>query len=271
MADPGQLEQVLVNLAVNARDAMPDGGTLTIDTDNVGHRRGRRRPGAGRRHRAATSPAGQRHRHGHAPEVVARAFEPFFTTKPKGEGIGLGLATVYGIITEAGGAARWYSEVGIGTTFTALLPAADESAIRSPSASVRAAPQDGGETILVVEDEHALRGSPAASSPRNGYTSSPPTGARGPRDRRGACRRDPPPRSPTWSCRRCRDRRSRRRVPRPRPPVLYMSGYAQPVLASTGTLDPGLTLLEKPFTEAAFLAKARKVLEEEPAAASRPV
>ena len=138
-ADPGRLEQVLVNLAVNARDAMPTGGTLTIDTD-VGHRRRALSPPSTR----ACAPAGYMRLRvsdtgtGMSQATLERAFEPFFTTKPKGQGTGLGLATIYGIVTQAGGHAQIYSEPGHGTTFTALLPVTDESAERRP-ASRRAA------------------------------------------------------------------------------------------------------------------------------------
>ena len=125
-ADVGRLEQVLVNLAVNARDAMPNGGTLTIDTDavTVDEHYAAQHPGlqAGRYMRLRVSDTGT----GMSKATLERAFEPFFTTKPKGQGTGLGLATIYGIITQAGGHAQIYSEPGHGTTVTALLPVTDE-------------------------------------------------------------------------------------------------------------------------------------------------
>ena len=126
MADHGQLEQVLINLAVNARDAMPEGGTLTLDTENI------EVDAAYAQTRPALEPGryvrlqGQRHRRRDGPpDVAARAFEPFFTTKPKGQGTGLGLATIHGIVTQAGGHVQIYSEPGLGTTFTVLLPATE--------------------------------------------------------------------------------------------------------------------------------------------------
>jgi len=145
LIDPGQLEQILVNLAVNARDAMPDGGRLQIDTANVAvdaeyaASRPELTPGPHVRLRVSDSGVGME------PEAVRRAFDPFFTTKPAGQGTGLGLATVYGIIQQAEGRAQIYSEPGVGTTFTILLPATDEVAApggrcttaRRPSCSSR--------------------------------------------------------------------------------------------------------------------------------------
>ena len=155
-ADAGQLEQVLVNLAVNARDAMPGGGKLTIDTANItvdeAYADGRPGLEPGRYARLRVSDTGT----GMPPEVLARVFEPFFTTKPKGKGTGLGLATFYGIITGAGGHAQIYSEPGLGTTITGLLPATSEDAARS-AAPPAAAPRGRGETILLVEDETSLQ------------------------------------------------------------------------------------------------------------------
>jgi len=128
LIDPGRLEQILVNLAVNARDAMPDGGALRIDTANVEvdenyvASRPELSPGLHVRLRVSDTGVGM------APETVERAFDPFFTTKPAGQGTGLGLATVYGIIQQAGGWTQIYSEPDVGTTFTVLLPATDRGA-----------------------------------------------------------------------------------------------------------------------------------------------
>ena len=137
LADPGQIEQVLVNLAVNARDAMPRGGKLIIETtstdideiDAAGHAG----LSPGRYVALKVSDTGT----GIPKDVMERVFEPFFTTKPKGEGTGLGLATVYGIITQAGGHVRIYSEPGIGTTLTALLPVTEQAPGRSHRAAAR--------------------------------------------------------------------------------------------------------------------------------------
>jgi len=155
-ADPGQLEQVLVNLAVNARDAMPDGGLLTIDTENseIDETYTETHPGLalGRYVRLRVSDTGS----GMEQAVLDHVFEPFFTTKPRGEGTGLGLPTVFGIVAQAGGEIQLFSEPGFGTTCRVLLPTTDRTPTigRSPTE-----PRDlhGTETVLVVEDEDALR------------------------------------------------------------------------------------------------------------------
>jgi PAS domain S-box-containing protein len=154
-ADPGQIERVLVNLAVNARDAMPHGGVLSISTENlvVDDEYAAQRPGVVPGHfvRLQVSDTGI----GMDRDVLARAFEPFFTTKPRGEGSGLGLTTVYGIITQARGQAQIDSEPGFGTTFTALLPAAEE-VVRHHGEPAHPARSSDGETVLLVEDEDSM-------------------------------------------------------------------------------------------------------------------
>ena len=160
-ADPTQIEQVLVNLAVNARDAMPSGGELRIELANVAEG-----PGGVPAVRLCVRDTGT----GMAPDVLERAFEPFYTTKPKGEGTGLGLATVYGIVTQTGGTIEIDSTPGEGTTIQVLLPATDAQLPEE------AEPDDGsdgitqGETILVVEDEDAVRRLTCRILAREGYT-----------------------------------------------------------------------------------------------------
>ena len=153
-ADRGQIEQVLLNLVVNARDAMPGGGTLTIETTHVelDDEYARLHPDVSAGHYVGltVSDTGT----GMSAEVAAHIFEPFFTTKAVGEGTGLGLATVYGIVTEAGGSMTVYSEEGIGTTFRLYFPVTDLPASAAPEGP--ALPQGQGETILVVEDEPAV-------------------------------------------------------------------------------------------------------------------
>jgi signal transduction histidine kinase len=159
-ADPEQIEQALLNLCINARDAMPDGGSLTLETKEVvldeefcsAHE------GAtpGRYSQISVSDTG----HGMSREVLEHIYEPFFTTKPVGRGTGLGLASVYGIVKRNRGTLRVYSEVGHGTVFTVLLPCIDGEVAPADAGldrSVRAKPRDGGETILVIEDDNAIR------------------------------------------------------------------------------------------------------------------
>src|SRR5204862_4254446 len=151
-ADPGQLEQVLMNLAVNARDAMPKGGKLTIETANAPVE-GRNFPvPAGEYVRLSITDTGT----GMDPDTQARIFEPFFTTKGQGKGTGLGLATVYGIVEQSGGYVWVYSELGVGSTFKVYLPRAYTPPAVA-SAGDRPLPAAAHETVLVVEDEEAVR------------------------------------------------------------------------------------------------------------------
>ncbi|MEX5711924.1 PAS domain S-box protein [Parafrankia sp. FMc6] len=262
LADVGQIEQVLVNLAVNARDAMPGGGTLTIDTSNVSidDETAAARPGlrGGRFVHLRVSDSGT----GMSPEVAARAFEPFFTTKTKGEGSGLGLATVYGIVTQAGGHVEILSTVSVGTTVSALLPAVDGAV---PAAEEQLADGElfGGETIMVVEDEPAMRELTRRILARNGYqviiAASGPEAislASTTREEIHLLLTDVvmPQLLGSEVAERIRQQRRDLRV-------LYMSGYAQPVLAQNGTLAPGLALLTKPFSERVLLSKVREALD----------
>jgi two-component system cell cycle sensor histidine kinase/response regulator CckA len=158
-ADRGQLEQVIANLAVNARDAMPSGGELHIELANVEDSRGA--PAV--RLRVRDSGAGM------TPDVVDRAFEPFYSTKPKGEGTGLGLATVYGIVTKAGGSIEIDSTPGAGTTIEVVLPATDGQPADEPLSDDGPAAPTQGQTILVVEDEAAVRRLTCRILTREGY------------------------------------------------------------------------------------------------------
>jgi hypothetical protein len=262
LADPGQIEQVLVNLAVNARDAMPGGGTLTIDTSNLhaDAEFAERYPSLvpGRFVRMRVSDTGE----GMPREVIDRAFEPFFTTKSKGEGTGLGLATVYGIITQVGGFVQIYSEPGLGTTFSALLPATDATA---PTVETKSEPESShrGGTILVVEDEDAMREVTRRILTRNGYTvisaASGPEALEVLEAHSGAI--ELLLTDVVMPKMLGKEVAERVRALRPDVRVLYMSGYAQPVLASRGTLDPGVTLVAKPFSEPSLITTVREVLD----------
>jgi PAS domain S-box-containing protein len=245
--DPNQIEQLLVMLALNARDAMPSGGNLVIDTGCLDDRVRLRVTDCGR---------------GMAPDVVERAFEPFFTTKASGEGTGLGLATVYGIVTQAGGEVGINSEVGLGTTVTVLLPAG--AAAAPVDTAERPAPTGGhGETLLVVEDEDALRDVAGRILTGAGYrVLSAECGAQA---LELAARHDGEidllVSDVVMPGMLGKELAERLVVARPGTRVLYMSGYAQPVLASEGTLDPGVVLLGKPFTANDLLAAVRERLD----------
>jgi two-component system, cell cycle sensor histidine kinase and response regulator CckA len=168
-ADPGQIEQVLLNLVANARDAMPDGGRVTIATSQVtsnGTRPTRSTLPPGTYVELSVADTGS----GMSPEVQARLFEPFFTTKPAGSGTGLGLATVHGIVKQSGGHIGVHSAPGSGTTFTVHLPVASRTAADSAGLADGAKMLDGNETILVVEDNTALRRLTERILRTHGYT-----------------------------------------------------------------------------------------------------
>jgi len=266
-ADPGQLEQVLVNLAINARDAMPGGGRLTIETGNIAvdeayaASRPGLQPGSYSRLRVSDTGAGMDR------EVLARVFEPFYSTKPQGQGTGLGLATVYGIITRAGGHAQIYSEPGLGTTVTALLPSTPTEADAAGLIAVAPAPRRGhgsghGQTVLLVEDEESLRELTNRLLTRNGYQVCVAVTA--PDALRHASDLQQPISllltdvvMPEMLG---NEVAARARALRPGLPVLYMSGYAQAVLDTQGALDAHVDLLEKPFTEATLLARVHQAI-----------
>ncbi len=262
LADPGQLEQILVNLAVNARDAMPDGGTLRIDTANMeidedyAASRPELSPGPHVRLRVSDTGVGM------PPETAQRAFDPFFTTKPPGQGTGLGLATVYGIVQQAGGRTQIYSEIGVGTTFTVLLPATEQASAPEESQS-DSQPARGEETILLVEDEQALREVTRRILTGAGYRVI--VAANGPEALETADTHSGPidlvlsdvimPQMPGPQM------VAQLLAQRPSVRVLLMSGFAQPILDAGGHLDEGMTLIEKPFSGPTLLAKIAQILE----------
>ncbi|MBV9793324.1 MAG: PAS domain S-box protein [Actinobacteria bacterium] len=268
-ADRGQLEQVLLNLAVNARDAMPGGGRLTIDTSNVeaDETYASGRPGLtpGRYTRLRVSDSGV----GMDRATLDRLFEPFFTTKPKGRGTGLSLATVYGIVTGAGGAIDVYSEPGLGTAFSVLLPASAEAAGAALAAGPagagdgQAGPDGRGETVLLVEDESSLRDLTSRILTRHGYrVHAMATGtkavelARVPGQVIDLLLTDVVMPEMMGN-----EVAAAVRAVVPGLPALYMSGYAQPILDAHGVPALAIDILEKPFTEAALLGRVRAALD----------
>jgi two-component system, cell cycle sensor histidine kinase and response regulator CckA len=200
--------------------------------------------------------------------TVSRVFEPFFTTKPKGHGTGLGLATVYGVVKKAGGGIDIYSEPGLGTSVSVLLPATSEDALPSAGAAPRGESQDGhGETILLVEDEESLRELTRRILTRHGYQVRVAAGGRDAVEQAG---------DPAQSIDMLltdvimpemlgNEVAAAVRAVRPGLPALYMSGYAQPILDSHGMEALSIDILEKPFTEAALLARVHETISRAPA------
>ena len=264
-ADPGQIEQVLVNLAVNARDAMEKGGTLRIETRNVdldeayvaAHAAG----SPGSYVMLAVSDDGC----GMDPATLARIFEPFFTTKPAGKGTGLGLSTVYGIVKQSGGFVWVYSDPGHGSTFRIYLPRADEPLTdRRPSGTPRRTPPGGTETVLLVEDDDAVRRFMRNVLERHGYTileaASGAEAVSVARATAGAIRivvSDVV--MPEMSGTVLRRRLEALGV---RAPVLFVSGHPTDAVAIRGVQASGVAFLQKPFTPGDLLFKVRRVLDE---------
>jgi hypothetical protein len=273
MVDRGHMEQVLLNLAVNARDAMPNGGRLSIETSNASLDEQDRELHPfvipGRYVCLSVTDTGC----GMSEAVKSHVFEPYFTTKAKGKGTGLGLATVYGIVKQAGGYIWLYSEPGSGTTFRIYVPVTDKPA----SVEIRATPPPPlpgrGETVLVVEDENALRAVARRILARNGYkVLEAPHGpeAMALSDRRtGAI--DLLLTDVIMPRMSGKELAHRLLKQRPRMRVLYMSGYTDDVSALRRELADGVPFLQKPFTEAGLLSKVREVLDEcEPAPVGAP-
>ncbi len=262
--DAGQMEQVILNLCVNARDAMPRGGQLTVETANADlddeFSRSRPEVKPGRYVLLAVSDTGC----GMPPDVQARVFEPFFTTKGPGKGTGLGLATVYGIVKQSGGFVYVYSEMGRGTTFRVYLPAVEQAVPAGGSGPVAWPPARGSETVLVVEDEDAVRDIVRLALRSQGYTVL--EASRGAEAVRVAAAHAGPIHllvtdvvMPEMGGRELSERLARTR---PGLKVMYLSGYTDDAVVRHGVLESQSHFLQKPFTPGKLAAKIRQVLDQ---------
>ena len=263
-ADPGQMEQVVMNLAVNARDAMPDGGKLTVQTANAEFDVAflREHPGsvAGRYVMLAVADTGT----GMDLETQAQIFEPFFTTKGRDKGTGLGLATVYGVVKQSNGYIAVQSEKGHGALFQIYLPRVDLPVPIKPESVKAPLTMGGSETILLVEDAEPLRMLAQLFLKENGYQVL--AAADGAEAQQVAVQHHGPIHllltdvvMPGINGRVLAERLGPRH---PGMKVLYMSGYTDSFIAGHGVLDAGTHLLHKPFTEEALMRKVRELLDE---------
>ena len=263
LADPSQLEQILVNLAVNARDAMPSGGRLTIQTGNVEldeHYVAKNSEATVGPHvMLSVTDNGT----GMDAETLSHVFEPFFTTKPAGTGTGLGLATVYGIVKQSGGSIWAYSELGEGTTFKVLLPRTESNVVEETLRPPRPVAANGSETILLAEDEASLRRLTVRILERHGYKV---IAAKTPVEALEIAEQQSetidllltdlimPELSGGDLAKQVSEI-----VPGVR--VLFMSGYADDVVARSGSLEPNAPFLEKPFSANDLATKIRETLD----------
>jgi CheY-like chemotaxis protein len=268
-ADPGQLAQVLLNLTLNARDAMPMGGRLTVETfrTELTGSYASQHPGVnivpGRYVVLAVSDTG----HGMTRETAARVFEPFYTTKPVGKGTGLGMATVYGIVKQSGGYVWGYSELGKGTTFKVYLPEATEPV--ADGSDHTPMPQASGERVLVVEDDPGVRQMTSRALKEFGYRVIEATNGLEAiellsRDASGVqlvvadvvmAGMDGP------------ELARRAQAVKPGLPVLFMSGYTDEEVVRRGLLHAGQPFLQKPFTPEALGERVGRLIKKEAAPA----
>jgi CheY-like chemotaxis protein len=259
-ADRAQVERVILNLAANARDAMPDGGALTIETANVelddqqvaSHGEGRPGPHV----LLAVSDTG----HGMDDEVRRHLFEPFYTTKGSGGGTGLGLATVFGVVKQSGGGIYVYSEPGRGTTFKIYFPAATSAAGEEPPPLEPEADR-GSETIMVVEDDAAVRDLVRLMLEANGYQVLTVEDGEEAARLCLASSVDLVLTDVVMPGLNGRALAERLGDVAPGMPILFMSGYSDEAVHRHGVLGERSAFLEKPFTERALARKVREVLD----------
>jgi CheY-like chemotaxis protein len=264
LVDPSQLENALLNLCLNARDAMPDGGRLTIETANkwLDQRTALERElPEGQYMSVCVTDTGI----GMAPEVIARAFDPFFTTKPIGEGTGLGLSMVYGFARQSGGQVRIYSELGRGTTVCIYLPRDHQVPVNGPEESMqpKAGLRGDGEVVLVIDDEPSIRMVISEVLDAGGYAAiDVGDGPAGLRILQSNARIDllitdvglPG----GMNGRQVADAA---RAMRPHLKVLFITGYAENAVISHRHLDAGMFLLTKPFPMETLGRRVREILE----------
>jgi CheY-like chemotaxis protein len=263
LCDPVQLESALLNLCINARDAMPDGGKLTVETSNAhlddAYSAAERDVTPGQYVAICVTDTGT----GIAPEVIARVFDPFFTTKPIGQGTGLGLSMVYGFAKQSEGHVRIYSEAGQGTTVKLYLPrhrGAAEKEIEEQTTEVPRA--EAGETVLVVEDEPVIRNLIVEVLEDLGYraleANDGPSGLKLLHSRHRIDLLVTDVGLPGMNGRQLADQARERR---PNLKVLFITGYAENATLANGFLEHGMQMLTKPFAVDALAQKIRHMIE----------
>ncbi len=262
-ADQGQIEQVIMNLAVNARDAMPEGGSLKIETENAEFDEGYVRSHAGSRRGRYVMLAVTDTGVGMDATTLGQIFEPFFTTKERGKGTGLGLATVYGVVKQSGGYIWVDSAPGKGSSFQVYLPRVEEEVSTAPASTPQLESLQGSETVLLVEDSDPLRKLAQTFLEANGFrVLAAPNGEKA----LEVAAQHPAPIHllltdvvmPGMNGRVLAEHLTPRQ---PGMKVLYMSGYTDSFIAGHGILDPDTHLLHKPFTEEMLIRKVREVLD----------
>ncbi|HVC09343.1 MAG TPA: MEDS domain-containing protein [Elusimicrobiota bacterium] len=262
-ADPGQIEQVIMNLVVNARDAMPNGGKIALETGDVelseDYAEAHPEVSAGPYVMLAVSDTGE----GMDARTQARIFEPFFTTRARGKGTGLGLSTVHGIVKQSGGSIFVYSEPGKGSTFKIYFPRVEENAEAPAKAGPRVESLNGTETIIVVDDDDIVRKLVHRTLAEHGYTV---LDAMSSREALTFCERHKGNihlmlTDAILPHMNGRELGKRVGVLRPKTKIIFMSGYTDDAVVHHGILEAGSAFVEKPFTPEAILRKVREVLD----------